>query len=532
MASIQIILVLSLITCWVLIPYLSRFAIRVGLVDAPDKSRKLHEKPIPMVGGLAVFFAASMAVAVAFGLTYFEIPFFKKCDAKLALIFGFPGDYLALRRIRAIELHQYLGLFLGSIVILTVGVLDDRFGIRGRQKLFGQFVAVTVLVLFGFRFDTLAFLGINIDLDIFSIVFIYGWVLASVNSVNLLDGADGIAGTIGAIMSFALMAMMLSRGAVVDTIVAAAIAGALIGFLYYNFPPASVYLGDAGSMLIGFVLSALAVRCTLKQNSIYAFAAPIALLAIPFIDTGAAIIRRRLTGRSIFAVDRGHLHHKLMKRGFGPRTSLVWVALLTTMSAAGGVMAMVLRQPEYAVLSIVCVLIVMIANQIFGVAETELVLKRAYGFSKKIVRKPYTSGQSDSMAMVVHVQGDLDWKSKWSQFNQYAEDHRLHQLTFDINAPWLHESFHAKYSSEEKVRESNYLWEAVLPLIADGRIFGSVSVKSSQDNPKSHREIIIDIMDMGGGLEKLILDATSPPTPVDITPGQSDQSGQITSVSK
>jgi len=126
----------------------------------------------------------------------------------------------------------------------------------------------------------------------------------------------------------------------------------------------SVTIELAGSMLIGFLLSALAIRCMFKQTSAYAFFAPIALLAIPFIDTAAAIIRRRLMGRSIFAVDRGHLHHTLMKQGYSPRISLLWVALLCSTTAAGGVMSLIYQQSEYALVSIALVLIVMIGWRI------------------------------------------------------------------------------------------------------------------------------------------------------------------------
>jgi UDP-GlcNAc:undecaprenyl-phosphate GlcNAc-1-phosphate transferase len=495
-------------------------------VDNPDKSRKLHEKPIPMVGGIAVFCTVATLVAAVFTMVCFEVPLLSKLDGKLATFLGYPADYLALRRIRSTVLHQYSGLLIGSAILLFVGVMDDRFGVRGRQKLFGQFLATTVLVIYGYRFDSLAFMGLDVDLDVFSILFIYGWVLASINSVNLLDGADGIAATIGMIMGFALAIMLMAQGRVVDAIVAVSLAGALLGFLRYNFPPASVYLGDAGSMLIGFLLAALAIRCTVKQNSLYAFAAPIALLAIPFIDTGAAIIRRRLTGKSIFAVDRGHLHHKLMKRGFGPKTSLAWVALLSAMSAAGGVIALVLRQAEYALLAVICVIVVMIVNQIFGIAETELILKRAYGFSRSLIRNPRSNSLNEPLTTAVHVQGDLDWKTGWEELSKYAEKNQLHQLTFDINAPWLHEAFHAKLNSREKVREANHLWKSVLPLISDGRIFGSLTFKCSQDNPKCHREIIAELMEIGTRLESLIRESSSGPIPSvnnEIPHGESDK---------
>lgn len=509
MASILLAFLISMAISLIAMPWFSRKAIRVGLVDNPDRTRKLHLKPIPMVGGLVLFCTVSLVVAIIFAITVFEIPLLQKLDGRLATWLGFPADYLALRRISSFELRQYVGLFTGSLLLLIVGLLDDRFGIRGRQKLFGQFLAATVLILFGFKFESVAFLGINVSLNLFSILFIYGWILATINSVNLLDGADGIASTIGIIMSLAMTVMMLSSGHVVDAVVAVSVAGALIGFLRYNFPPASAYLGDTGSMLIGFLLAALAIRCTVKQSALYAFAAPIALLAIPFIDTSAAIIRRRLTGRSIFAVDRGHLHHKLMKQGFSPRASLIWVALLSTMSAAGGVLALVLRQPEYAFLAIACVITVMVMSQIFGLAETNLIAKKAYGLSRSLVVRP-RAGAPQAHVSAIHVQGHLDWNASWERLCAFASEHDIHQLTLDVNAPWLHESYHAKFKGVEKIREADHIWEAILPMVADQRVVGRVVCKCSQSGPLSHREVIDGILDITSSIESLVRDAKLP----------------------
>lgn len=506
-----------LLSLW-LIPIFSRKATAVGLVDNPDKLRKLHEKPIPMVGGLALFCSASLVVFAFMAVFQIYPNLLSRIDGKLASIIGYPRDFLALRRITPRDIFQFSGLFTGALLLVLVGLLDDRFGIRGRQKLFGQFLATTVLILFGFKFEQLSAIGVSIPLQTFSVFFVYGWVIASVNSVNLLDGADGIAATIGIIMSLALAVMMLSQGLIIDGIVAVSIAGALLGFLKFNFPPAKVYLGDTGSMLIGFLLSAMAIRCTFKQNSFYAFLAPIALLSIPFIDTGAAIIRRRLTGRSIFAVDRGHLHHTLMKRGYSPRVSLVWVALLCTMSAAGGTMALILRQAEYAAASIVCVILVMVVCRIFGVAEYELIMNRAYGFARSLLVR----SQTEKVAQIqssVHVQGSRNWDATWQQFCEFSDKHQLNKLTLDVNAPWMHESFHATVRSREKIREASDLWKSVVPLLVDDRVFGNIEIRCSKDSPFSHHDTISALMVLGAELEREISSTSdnknhsSPPEP-------------------
>ncbi len=328
----------------ILVPWISRFATRLNLVDQPDSNRKLHKSAIPLIGGIAVYLSVCITLV-------------------LIWLFGYQSIIL-----RPGDFKEFIGLFLGSGFILLVGVLDDSIGLRGRQKLVGQIIAVLILVGFGFRFNKFEIFGVPFEFGIFSILVIIAWFLAVVNSINLLDGADGFAATIGIIMSIALsfMALYHPSGRPVDALILLAMAGSLSGFLRFNFPPAKVFLGDAGSMLIGFVLAAIAIRCTFKQNTAYAFFAPMALLAIPFIDTGAAIIRRKLTGRSIYAVDRGHLHHTMIKRGFSPTIALLWVASLCTMTAVGGTIAFIYRRAEFALVSIVLVVFVMIIGRIFA----------------------------------------------------------------------------------------------------------------------------------------------------------------------
>lgn len=510
MFSVPVSFIVSLLISWYLIPVFSRKACAVGLVDNPDKMRKLHQQPIPMVGGLAVFCAVTAVVFSVCAFWHLFPGLLPRVDGKLASLVGYPRDFLALRRISSYDVFQYTGLFSGSLVLLIVGLLDDRFGIRGRQKLFGQFLATTILILFGFKFEQLELIGFSIPLQTFSIFFVYGWVIASVNSVNLLDGADGIASTIGIIMSLALAVMMLSMGRTIDGIIAISIAGALVGFLRFNFPPAKVYLGDTGSMLIGFLLSALAIRCTFKQNSFYAFLAPIALLSIPFIDTGAAIVRRRLMGRSIFAVDRGHLHHTLMKKGYSPRVSLMWVALLCTMSAAGGTMSLIFRQAEYAAVAIGCVIAVMVVCRIFGVAEYELVMKRAYAFAGSLFRPARRKLNQAPVESSVHVQGTREWQATWKRFCEFAEHRKLNKLTLDVNAPWLHESFHATVKGREKVREASDIWRSIVPLMVDGQVFGSIEIKCSKDAQHNHHETIGALLTLIAELEDEISSDSRP----------------------
>ena len=479
----------SLIAAIIAVPMFSKIGKTVGLVDLPDNKRKLHTNAIPLIGGVAVFTSTLFAVTFVTWLSINYQALFLKWSSPIdSLIFS---DFQQLVvSVRPADKWELFGLLIGSTIILAVGVLDDRFAIRGRQKLLGQFIAATVLIFFNYHFDQVTFAGFTINFDVFSIVFVYGWVLAAVNSVNLLDGADGIAGSIGIVMSVALGVMAISLGHALNAIILFGFAGALLGFLKFNFPPAKVYLGDAGSMLIGFVLAAMAIRGMSKQTSAFAFFAPLALLSIPFIDTTAAIIRRRLTGRSIFEVDRGHLHHSLMKRGYSPTASILWVIALSLTTATGGVLSLINQQSIYALVSIAVVLFVMMANRIFGNAELKLVTRKASGLAQALLNKDSTENATNIRQSIVHVQGSRNWDDVWQQLSDFADHSGLLELTLDLNAPWIHESFHATRRRRDVASGGNHEWYAQIPLIAGERLFGRVEIVGSGEEKLTHHQIV------------------------------------------
>jgi UDP-GlcNAc:undecaprenyl-phosphate GlcNAc-1-phosphate transferase len=254
-------------------------------------------------------------------------------------------------------------------------------------------------------------------------------------------------------------------------------------------------------MLIGFLLSALAIRCMFKSHTAYAFFAPIALLAIPFIDTGAAIIRRRLTGRSIFEVDRGHLHHALMKRGYTPRVSLLWVALLCSTTAAGAVLSLLEQRSEYALVSILIVVVVMVGCKIFGVAEYQLVSRKASSLARSFF-KISANNNTQVLQSSVHVQGNRNWQEMWKSLCDFADEHELNQLTLDLNMPWLHESFHATRRRADADRGENKEWFTMIPLIVDGRCFGRLELNGAFGQKFDHHQIIQNLLKVTNDIEQ------------------------------
>ena len=499
----------SLITALLAVPVLSRIAKVVGLVDLPDNKRKLHADAIPLIGGIAIFASTLIAVPCIVSLTLNYQEFFLDWGRPLSAL-NFSDFKQLVVSFRPADQSELIGLIIGSVIILGVGILDDRYAIPGRQKLFGQFIAATVLIFFDYHFDKVTFAGFTIQFDVFSIIFVYGWVLAAVNSVNLLDGADGIAGTIGIVMSFSLGIMSISLGQTLNAVILFGFAGSLVGFLKFNFPPAKVYLGDAGSMLIGFVLSAMAIRGMSKQTSAFAFFAPLALLSIPFIDTSAAIIRRRLTGRSIFEVDRGHLHHSLMKRGYSPRASLLWVLALSLTTATGGVLSLMNKQSIYALVSIALVILIMMGNRIFGNAEFRLVTRKASGLAQALLKNKTENRSTNVQQSIVHVQGTRNWDHIWQSLSDFADGSGLLELTLDLNAPWIHESFHATRRRKDISRGSSHEWYAQIPLIAGERLFGRVEIVGSGQEKLTHHQIVQNLSDVTKKIEAELAEENTP----------------------
>ena len=494
---------------WIMVRLYCPIARKVGLVDQPDKTRKLHKTAIPLVGGISFCTAILISIPACVMLGNYFPDTFASVDEILDGLFPGKLPALSMDHIRRVDAYELCGLVVAGLFLLGVGLLDDWKGIRGRHKLIGQIIAATILMLFGYQFESVQFGGMNIRFGVFAGILIYLWVLAAINSVNLLDGADGIATTIGIIMSASMGIMMVFSGKGIDAVIMFSITGALIAFLTFNFPPARVYLGDAGSMMIGFLLAAMAIRSTFKQNSLFAFMAPVALLAIPFIDTSAAIIRRRLTGRSMFSVDRGHLHHALLEKGYSPVASLVWVALFCIITATGGILALLRRDSEIALAAIALVFFMMIGANLFGFAELKLIGRKASGVGKSLlgVRKDRNSVK-EIKESTFHVQGNRDWEQWWRLLREFAKEQNFIEMTMDLNAPWIHEAFHGKMQGTETVRESNYIWSSSIPLVLEDRIFGKVDFSCSKDSD-SHHNIIAGVLEITKALEDTLANEVS-----------------------
>lgn len=428
---------------------------RVGLLDAPDGRRKTHARPIPVVGGVAVFAAAVAALAVTAAV---------RPDVAAAL---------------AADARRYAALLTAAAVIVAVGVIDDRFNLRARYKLLGQLAAVLVLVVPGhFLIERLGLLGWVIDLGPLAGPVTVLWLLACVNALNLIDGMDGLLGTVGliALLTLAVMAGMV--GHLLAAAVALALAGAVLGFLRYNLPPASVYMGDAGAMLIGLVIGALAVAARLKGTATVALGAPVALLVLPMLDTTAAVVRRKLTGRGLATTDHGHLHHVLQKHGLTVRRVLVLVAALGLTASAGALASTALQNDLYALVAAGGVVVTLVVTRLFGTAELALVRKRL-GAAARAMR-PAPGGPGWELA--VRLQGTADWGEVWHDLTGCAAALNLQTVCLDVNAPMLEEDYHARWDRGGPAFPESHVWRVEIPLFGRGQPIGRLAIVGGRDD--------------------------------------------------
>lgn len=319
---------LALLTALLLTPVVRWSAFRFGLVDEGTEARKVHTRPIPRLGGIAIVIAYFMPVI---GLLFIEN---RISDAYWT------------------DMYRVVGLIGGAGLVVALGLADDLYNLSAKVKLAAQ-VAIAVGVYFlGFEIGQFATpFGFTLQLGWLALPVTVLWIVGVMNAINLIDGLDGLAGGISLFAVVTLFVLAILRGNVVIGLTAASLAGALIGFLRYNFNPASIFMGDSGSLFLGFVLSVTAIWGSAKSSTVVALMIPILALGLPLFDTTVAILRRFLGGKGIFSADRGHIHHRLLDLGLTHKqvvlvlygVSITFTALaLSLVYASGAVAALIL----------------------------------------------------------------------------------------------------------------------------------------------------------------------------------------------
>ena len=302
-------LVVAFLVALIATPVVKSLAFKVGAVDVPKDNRRMHDHPIPRMGGLAIYLGFLLSVLLFLDLN-----------------------------------AQMRGMLLGATIIVVLGIFDDIYALGAKLKFLIQIGAALVAVLSGNVIETLSNPNVfssNLywDLGWLSIPVTVLWIVAITNAVNLIDGLDGLACGVSTISSMTLLviALVVSEGDV--ALLMAALAGGCIGFLPYNMNPAKIFMGDTGSTFLGYILAVVSVNGLFKFYTIISFAVPFLMLGLPIFDTCFAFIRRIAHGQSPMHADRSHVHHRLIDMGLNQKQA---VAVLYMISAILGLSAVVL----------------------------------------------------------------------------------------------------------------------------------------------------------------------------------------------
>ena len=318
-------LLTAAIVAFITTPVVRTLAFRVGAVDVPRDNRRMHNHPIPRMGGLAIFFGFILSALI-----------FVPLDAPLR------------------------GMLLGAVIIVILGIFDDIYALPALPKLLVQIAVLSNPNIFSSNpYWNLGFLSIPIS------VF---WIVGITNAVNLIDGLDGLACGVSTISSMTMLVIALTVAEPDVALLMAALAGGCIGFLPYNLNPAKIFMGDTGSTFLGFILATVSIEGLFKSYAIISFAVPFLMLGLPIFDTCFAILRRVSHGQSPMAPDRGHIHHRLIDMGFNQKQA---VAVLYVISAILGLSAVVLTTTN-----VVRAMVVLMALCVAGGMAAKLYLDR------------------------------------------------------------------------------------------------------------------------------------------------------------
>jgi UDP-GlcNAc:undecaprenyl-phosphate GlcNAc-1-phosphate transferase len=322
-----IVLAVALIGCATALfttPYVRRLALNVGMLDSTGE-RRMHDQPKPRIGGIAVYLGFAFALFSALG-------YLIKTEQFGALS----------------NLHDLVGLIFGGTLILMVGIWDDVMGMSPRAKLVAQVVVAGISMLYGFVMPSFfsdplhhgqtLFLAHGFEWLVYPLTLL--WYVGMMNAINFIDGLDGLLSGVTIISAVSLLVIDLNRGHAEIALVLAALAGAALGFLRYNWNPAKIILGDSGALFIGYVFATVSIIGVSKTAFAISLLVPLVVLALPVLDTAAAIIRRTRAGKKFYEADRGHFHHQLIFRfGLNVRQA---VLLIYAVCLALGVVAYLL----------------------------------------------------------------------------------------------------------------------------------------------------------------------------------------------
>lgn len=336
--SIPYVLVMACILALIITPLIKKLAVKIGATDAPN-ARKVHTKVMPRLGGVAIYAAFTLTVLFTQNLN-----------------------------------NHIIGLLIGGTVITMVGFIDDVYGLSPKLKLLGQLVAAVILIIFDYkvRFITNPLgAGAIIDLDYLAIPVTLFWIIGITNAVNLIDGLDGLAAGTSAIAAVTMALVGWFNGQTAAASLALILAASILGFLRYNFHPAKIFMGDSGSLFLGFTLGALAISGLTKGATVISLFIPVVILGIPIMDTLFAIVRRFSNGKPIFQPDKKHLHHCLLELGLSHKQTVLVIYFIDACLGASAVVLSKLSSDQSSIVLITLATLVIVGANKLGVLSVK-----------------------------------------------------------------------------------------------------------------------------------------------------------------
>lgn len=334
-ANIFLIIVITMLFVLMFIPVVKQVALHVGALDIPN-ARKVHKQPIPRLGGLGIY--------AGFLLGY--------------MMFGH-------------ESIQMNAILIGSIIIVITGIVDDIKPISAKHKFLGQLAAATIIPVYGgIILRDVSFFGIYFNFGILSYPLTIFFILGVINCMNLIDGLDGLAGGIASIyfLTIGIISIFFMNSSGLDAILTFVMLGSTLGFLYHNFNPASIFMGDSGSMFLGYMIAVIALL-GYKNVTFTSFIVPIFLLAVPIMDTLFAILRRFINHKPISEPDKNHLHHQLLKQNFSQKRTVLTIYLIDILFAIASIVYVlgnnIVGMVVYAMLFIIVLVLILKTDIIF-----------------------------------------------------------------------------------------------------------------------------------------------------------------------
>lgn len=427
-----------------------RIALKIRLVDKPDAVRKLHGGAIPVGGGAVVFLSFFLASILA----------------------GLLNASLGAQMLTLLVSFATVGAF-----VVGFGLIDDKKGMNGLVKLFLQIVAASVVVVFAKDYSKLEFFGREFELGHLFYPLAIFWLVGVMNAFNFLDGADGVVATVGFFSFVAIGTLGVVNEYWGAATLAFLLAASLLGFFGCNRPPAQLYLGDAGSLFVGFSVGVLLLRvCSIRSTASLQVVPALCVALVPLADVFFAIVRRLNSGRSIFSPDRGHIHHRLQRRfgkGYPVLGALTMIQVPFCLTSVAGVYW---RDDYVAALLASSLLLLFVTSGVLGRAETRILFYR----TKYLVIKRFRRAKYDARGEFFHPLGTIRWVDLWRETLETAQSSACVSVYLDVDMPFANEDFYSEWNNLDwtrKARSTRNKLKFNIPLTVEGRFVGRLSLK-------------------------------------------------------